>query len=742
MEPATTSGHRSAVVAAMLAAGALIAQQVAGRATRDALFLSTFHVSSLPLVMIAAAVVSALAVLGFSAALSRRSPAQVVPIAIAAGSVLLLAEWGLSLTQPRLAAIAVYLHMAAFGATVVSGFWSLMNERFDPHTARRVMGDITLGASLGGVAGGMLTWAASGLVPVPTMLAVMAAFNVVCLLALARLGLGAETARGATGERRPPRGEAPGALSGLRVMNEVPYLRDLALVVALGAATETLLDFILSSRATATFAAGAPLMSFFALFHTAVGWLGLAVQMSLARPALRRLGLAGTVALRPATVAVAALAGMASPGLGSALIARGAHGVLNNSLFRSAYELLFTPVAERRKRPTKAIVDVGFDRLGTVVGSVLILGLASTLGPPSARVLFMLAAAFALAAVAVSRRLHNGYVAALEDSLRSGVVRLDLADVVDSTTSMTMTRTGLIGDREAILREIAARRSETRSLGTRRPEEDAVAETVGDLRSAEPDVVRRGLRRTEAAEPALVGHIIPLLARNDLFLDALRALRKSATPATGQLLDALLDPRQEVAVRRRIPRVLRRTSTQRAADGLLLGLADPQFGVRRQCALTLARITEREPTITVARAAVFAATLRELQAAPDWGEDEPDPGSTEESNPEVRPQTPAERGLAHVFTLLSLAVEREPLQIAYWAVLGADPNLRGTALEYLENVLPDDVRRALWPHLGARTQAPAAAAARSRQKLEQDLLRSSETLGLSRQALKRIVPPR
>jgi AAA family ATP:ADP antiporter len=740
MESAPRSpGPRTAVVAAMLAAGALIAQQVAGRATRDALFLSTFHVTSLPLVMIAAAVVSAAAVLGFSAALSRRSPAQVVPIAIAAGTVLLLAEWGLSLTQPRLAAIAVYLHMAAFGATVVSGFWSLMNERFDPHTARRVMGDVTLGASLGGVAGGMLTWAVSGLVPVPTMLAVMAAFNVACLLALSRLGPG-DTGRGVTGERRTSRGEPMGALSGLRVMQEVPYLRDLALVVALGAATETLLDYILSARATATFAAGAPLMSFFALFHTAIGWLGLAVQMSLARPALRRLGLAGTVALRPAAVALAALAGLASPGLWTAVVSRGAHGVLNNSLFRSGYELLFTPVAERRKRPTKAIVDVGFDRLGTVVGGVLILGLASTLGALNGRVLFALAAAFALAAVAVSRRLHNGYVAALEDSLRSGVVRLDLADVVDSTTSMTMTRTGLIGDREAILREIAARRSETQSLSTRRTEEDPVAQAVAELRSAEPDLVRRGLRRPEAAQTALVGHIIPLLARNDLFLDALRALRKSATETTGQLLDALLDPRQDVAVRRRIPRVLRRTSTQRAADGLLLGLGDTQFGVRRQCALTLARITEREPRIAVPRAAVFAATLRELQAARDWGEEEADAGSTEESNPEVRPQSPAERGLAHVFTLLSLAVEREPLQIAYWAVLGTDPNLRGTALEYLENVLPDDVRRALWPHLGARPQAPPAT--RSRQKLEQDLLRSSETLGLSRQALKKLVPPR
>ena len=148
------------------------------------------------------------------------------------------------------------------------------------------------------------------------------------------------------------------------------------------------------------------------------------------------------------------------------------------------------------------------------------------------------------------------------------------------------------------------------------------------------------------------------------------------------------------------------------------------------------------PTMrTAVTPAVFAATLRELESASDdWGDEEAESLPAEESSPEVRPQTPAERGLAHVFTLLSLAVEREPLQIAYWAVLGADSGLRGTALEYLENVLPDDVARALWPHVGARAQAPAAK--RSRQNLEADLLRSSDTLGLDRQALKKMMPPR
>jgi ATP:ADP antiporter, AAA family len=248
------------------------------------------------------------------------------------------------------------------------------------------------------------------------------------------------------------------------------------------------------------------------------------------------------------------------------------------------------------------------------------------------------------------------------------------------------------------------------------------------------------LRRAEGGEPELVGHVIPLLARSDVLLEAMRVLRRTAPHATGQLLDALLDRGQDVAVRRRIPRVLGRSATQRAADGLLLGLADPVFGVRRQCAATLARVTEREPAIDVPRGSIFAAVVRELQGAPEGWTEDVEPAATEDSSPEARPQTPTERGLAHVFTLLSLAVDREPLQIAYWALLGADPALRGTALEYLENVLPDDVRRALWPHVGAR--ARASTTARARQHVVQDLMRASETLGLSRQAMKRLLPPR
>ena len=50
------------------------------------------------------------------------------------------------------------------------------------------------------------------------------------------------------------------------------------------------------------------------------------------------------------------------PALWTIVLIRGGQTALGNSLFRSAYEVFYTPLAQEQKRPTKAIVDVGFDR--------------------------------------------------------------------------------------------------------------------------------------------------------------------------------------------------------------------------------------------------------------------------------------------------------------------------------------------------------------------------------------------
>lgn len=683
----SATGERRAVAAGAFAAAALVAHQVAGRATRDALFLSYFPVESLPIAISVASAVSIVCVLVFARALLRYSPARVVPASLVAAASFLLVQWTLAARYPRAAAVALYLHLAFFGATLISGFWSLVNERFDPHAAKRAVARIGAGASLGGVAGGALAAGASSLLPVDAMLLVMAGLNLAALAALLRLDP----------QRREGALEGPARESGLTVLRTVPYLRLLALMVALGALAEALLDYVLSVRAVGALGRGRPLLSFFAFFHTGVAVVGLAVQAVLSRRTLERLGLAGTIALQPAGVAGTAALGLVWPGLWAAVAARGLEGVLHGSLFRSGYELLYTPLPLERKRAMKALVDVGFDKVGSVAGGVLTMGLVA-ISPLAAPPLALVAAALAAAAtLALLPRLHRGYVVSLEESLRTGAVRLERDEVMDGTTRYTLARTGLSLDRDTLMREIAALRQSERAV----PADDTLVESVAILRGRDQAAIRAVL--AEGLPVALVGHALPLLADDGLAADTVRALRRVAATAAGQLVDALLDPLRPDAVRRRVPRVLRSAATPIAVLGLRLGLQDRRFDVRYQCGRALAAILEGSPALAPARDAVFDEVKREL--AHGLGSDD--------------------RRLEHVFTLLALVVPREPVQIAYRAVRSQDRALRGTALEYLENVLPEDVRGVLWPHLDAHARE---ASRRAPDEVVADLMRSSDRL--------------
>lgn len=705
------SSDRNAVGAATIAAGLLIAQQVAARTTRDAFFLSTHTVEWLPMMMMASAVLALGGAEAMSIALARRSPYRVVPAAAALSAVLLALEWAVSLVSPPVAAVAVYLHVAVFGGALVSGFWSLVNERFDPYTARQVVGRIGAGAAAGGVVGGLVALGAARALSVPSALLILSGLHALAVWALKR-ARGPRRSTDAPAERMP-------ALA-LPLLARLPYLRTLALVVFLGAVTDALFDFLFKARTVELFEEGAAMMTVFALFHTGLSLVSMLFQWTLARPALNRLGLAGTVALRPAVDVVTALLGLAMPRFGSAALARGSHEALTNSFFRSGYELLYTPLPEGEKRRVKAVVDVAVDKAGTLVGGGLVAAVLALAPVGSDGRLFALAAAVSVVGLVLSSRLHRGYVRALEQSLLAGRVRLDPSEVHDRTTELTLAHTGVV-DRGALLDQIEALRGKPNSPSgmTREattevrhqaagPRTDALVEDLESLRSGSRTRVRRVVQTNPEPNPVLVAGLIPLLARDELYPEVVRALRRVVTRATGQLVDSLLDPRVDPVVRRRIPRVLKACPTTRSATGLLAALDDPGFGIRASSAAALAAIHEKSEDISVPRDTVFARVQDEL----------------------VRPGA-GERHLAHVFTLLSLTLEPEPLRIAWAAIRGKDRALRGTALEYLDTVLPSEIFVPLRRRCGGEGK-PEKAVSRPAAQVAADLRASSVNLRLDR----------
>jgi hypothetical protein len=709
----------------------LIAQQVAGKATRDALFLSNFRASQLPLAMASSAALSLLAAYGVSRLVVRYAPPAITVGLFATSACGFGLAWVLAFDAPRAAALLVYFQTALLGPVMISTFWSMINERFDPHAAKPAIARIAGGGTLGGVLGGLAAWRVSSFVQPNTVLMLLAALNalaVACTLATSvRRGVtqsapleGAASTDSATTEPAPTR------------VKDTPFLRQLALLVALGAAISALLDYVFSVEATAAFGKGQPLLAFFSLFWLGVALLSFLLQVTLGKVALEKLGLAVNVAVLPGIIILGGAFGLAVPGLVSSSLLRGAESIQRNTLFRAAYEQLYTPLPEDQKRSTKAIIDVGCDRLGTVVGSGLTLLVVHSTSQGQAPLLLGAIVLLGLATLPVTRQLHVGYVDALAQGMRAAAARLNLsasaqapeAPPPDSRATLHHHRERLI-ERVEVLQPgglSALVEPEQRLAAAARVVDgsavpDALLSSAHDLLSADDAKVERALRELEPRSPAAACAIL-LLSHPIHHAQALLSLRSHAGSMTGQLLDALLDPTMDFTIRRRIPRALRACSTQRAADGLLLGIADERFEVRYECGRALLAVTEANPDLVISQRSVVDAIRREIEiderivelSAAQLDDDPELEGKRALFDGLMRDR--ANRSLEHMFTLLSLLLEREPLRMAFLALHHDDERYRGTALEYLDAVLPSEVREIIWPYLGETAPLPAARSAR------------------------------
>ncbi len=689
-----------ALIFALVAATTMIAQQVAGKATRDALFLSNFDVTNLPKVVIAAAIASIAGVLVISRLLSIISPIKLIPAVFGLSSLLYIGEWFLLDYRPGVTSIILYLHMAVFGAILISGFWSIINERFDPHSAKQRVARIAAAAALGGVIGGVLASEVAKSMDVRAVLLFLSGLHFICMITVRCIG--APT-------RVMPIDNAVRARSAFTVISQTHYLQWMAALMVLVAIMAALVDYAFKSEAAAHFKDSESLVAFFGSFYAAIGVLGFFLQSLLGRRILQRFGIGMTIAIMPFTIAVFGVIGVAFTHLWTMVTLRGSQAIFTNSFFRSAFELLYTPLPPHKKRPTKTIIDVASDRLGDLIGSGLLLLLLFIAPELPTAVVATCAVIVAALALYVVVRLNRGYINQLARSLRKGVVRIDEEDIVDATTQEILAEVSACSEREFLQSKIAALahpddQEDTNEDASITDEASRMALTVSDLTSGDTGRIRRALGSPDL-DVSMAHYMIPLLANNEVTLEARSELRWLVTRIPGQLTDALLNPDMPLLVRQRLPGVLEASHSPRSIAGLLLGMVDETFNVRYSCARVLARMRHRNPHLVIPRQQVYEAISNELKVSPEeWeGRDmelKMDYASDEE---DVNPQF--NRGLEHVFTLLTLTLDPDAVHLSMQAAFSKDLNLRGTALEYLENVLPGYLYNELLTHLGEDPQS-------------------------------------
>lgn len=684
----TDEGIRRLTTTGMLAASLLVGHQVAAKAARDGLFLSRFPVTDLPKITVAAALAAIVMGLLFTRILSRFGPLRVAPAAVFVSFVGHLLEYFLLDVDRGIAVTVVYLHLVGFGAILLSTFWSLANESFDPRQAKISFGRIAGAGTAGGILGGVLSERCVVLLNTESLLLLLALYHLLAFVVLLFF-------RSASGTEPKQRQSEGGFQMARQAFQKAPFLLSLAILVLLGTMSAALLDYLFKSGAAQNFAKGKELTRYFAIYYTAAQILTFLVQSILTPIALERLGLGRTVMALPLSVIGSAGLSLAVPAFGLVASGRALESILRGSFFRSGYELFFTPIPPQEKRAVKTVIDVGADRFGDALGAGVV-QLLLLMGPVYARVeILLVMMAFAAASIWLMMRMDKAYIGVLENGLRDRAFELDINEIEDSTTMSAVLRTVSIANPPAKAEESAPllRAPEASRISQNA---DPILARLSELRCGNSDRVRKALLDIPSMDPLLAAQVIRLLAWDEVSEAAREALLVPAGKISGLLSDVLLDEDQDFAIRRRIPRILARTGCPRAFQSLLAAQSDPRFELRFQASRAMDYLKQRHPGFEAKVESVLPLVSKELSVSrPIWQGrrllDARDPQDSGFSFLDDVLKERANQSLEHVFSLLAVILPREPLKIAFRALHSEDRQLRGLGLEYLATTLPMQV---------------------------------------------------
>lgn len=749
------------LVLSVLGAFFVMGFTVLAGALRDAFYLGDFDASTLPYVLYASLLLGLPAVAVFSRLMASRTPTGVmrtVVLLVSAGLLLLYSLVILPgpMLDPGAAAVLFYLWTTVAALLLTSGFWIIVSDVFAVREAKRLFGLISAGGAMGtlvtGLSLSMLLRQFRPLHLVPLLVA---------LLLLAQLAL-EMMPRDRLGRDRRRQARGDGALESVRTLASNRHLRLIAAIVLLTSAASYVVTWQLQEaiQITATVeaaragfagddavsAVNTRIASFMGAFRGWTGGLAFIIQVFVAGRILTGAGVAWSLALLPLALLLGSAGMLIVPGLVMATLVRGADNTLGKSVHRTVAELLWIPVSPALRRRAKAFIDSMVNSAGDGLGALVVL-LWVTFGQFPSRFLSVFVMGAALALLGLSRAMGAQYFVTLRNRLEhSGrdaevleEAGLDRADRLGATlTRLDITRvlatTGIALDTP----------SERPPIHADSPAPDPDSLTPSELlRSGDPVLIDRALVGPQAWTVEDLPYLVPLLARDGWLGPAVRALASFGVEGVPYLSSVLGDDAADFVLRRRIPRVLARIEHPDADRCLVDALGAGRFEVRYRVALALyhRRLESMPESGGNWESEVWAAVRAQLsREKPVWELARLLDAEADDGFVERRVGLRGELSLEHTFRLLSLLLDRDTVRAAYHGIILNDPELKSFALEYLEQVLPHDVRDRLWPFIGDLSASAEQRALRNLDDVVADLLLSGATLFGSqedREALRR-----
>jgi ATP:ADP antiporter, AAA family len=264
---------------------------------------------------------------------------------------------------------AFYVWVSVFNLFVVSVFWGLMADAFDEEQAGRVFGLISIGGTLGGIAGAsltdVLTSPRGGLGLQPSSMFLLSLVGLECgVVCMSRFA----ACHGMPTQGRGPKEPGPSAHEGLRLLARSRYMQLICGYMLLFTITSTFLYLAQGHIVEQTYRGAGERTAAFARIDFWVNVLTLVVQVFLTAHIIRGLRVSGVLLVLPALTLLAfplLAIWPVFPCLAAVMVLRRG---LHYAVDRPAREILYIPLGPEEKYKSKPFVDTFVYRGGDFIG--------------------------------------------------------------------------------------------------------------------------------------------------------------------------------------------------------------------------------------------------------------------------------------------------------------------------------------------------------------------------------------
>ena len=399
-------------------------------------FIQELGADDLPLVLLVSGVLIGFVMQGYGRVISWLPPKSVIATTQIGMAVMLVGFWALFQAVIPGTSIAFYFVGQMLGLLLISQFWTLANDVYDPRQAKRLFGFIGGGASLGGMTGSaILTFTVERVGP-NNLLLVSSALLVVCAFVVTSV---IRTAGDVSLEGIAAKGDKKGVggAEAFRMLRESKHLQLIALIIGFAAIGAGLLDQQLNMAVEETQgdegAAGiAALLGEVQLYLSIAGFV---IQIWLTSRIHRYLGIGFALLILPVGLGATGAVILLSGAFWAAALGRVLDSSLRYTVDKTTREILFLPLPGHIKHQAKPFVDVTVDRFAKGIGAALTLVLIKPWGfnlswPQLSVVSLTVTVLWIFGAI----KARQGYLSSFRESIaQQGVepkdVRLTVADL-------------------------------------------------------------------------------------------------------------------------------------------------------------------------------------------------------------------------------------------------------------------------------------------------------------------------